>query len=263
MSTLKSQVDALQVQIKLSSNSQENETIIKANTNILNRLNKSLRELTSNKTKFTVMPVVSDLDEQLIPRIDNEVNEGFLINESSELVLGDDVKALLVNAKKDTSLFIEKWKELEHKAQQDDSLHNSIVSLKDLTEKIGGLNDKYWDKWLANLENGFVVEEVVLKQQINLGKKEVYDNYNKYKNIFETEKSSMNINVDLVWSLNTLKEKLVSLRGQMDKSKLPEGVAEFLKQLDAPWSTPTLKLLTPTVLEWLTKQGLLDLKISR
>lgn len=263
MSTLKFQVEKLQSQIKLSSNAQENETIIKANSNILNRLNKSLKELTNNKTKFNVIPVVSDLDEQLIPRINDEVNAGFLIYESSELVLGDDVKVLLANAKKDTSLFIEKWKELEHKAQQDDSLQNSIVSLKGFTERIGELNDKYWDKWLANLENSFVVEEVVLKQQINLGKKEVYDNYNKYKNNFDMEKTSKDINVDLVSSLNILKEKLVSLRGQMDKSNLPEGVAEFLKQLDAPWSTPTLKLLTPTVLEWLTKQGLLNLKISR
>ena len=50
----------------------------------------------------------------------------------------------------------------------------------------------------------------------------------------------------------------------MDTSDLPEGVAKFLKELDAPWSTPTLELLTPTVFEWLTKQGLLSkLKISR
>lgn len=262
MSTLKSQVEKLQNQIKLSSNAQENETIIKANSNILNRLNKSLSELVSNKAKFDVMPLISNLDEHLIPRL--EGGEGFLISESSGLVIGDDVKGLLVDANNSISIFTEKWKELEHKAQQDDSLQNSILSLKGLTERIGELNDKYWDKWLANLENSFVVEEVVLEQQSSLGKKETYQKYNSLKASFDTEKTSKNVNSGLVFSLNSLKEKLVTLRGEMDTSDLPEGVAKFLKELDAPWSTPTLELLTPTVFEWLTKQGLLSkLKISR
>jgi len=140
MSTLKYQVEKLQNQIKLSSNAQENETIIKANSNILNRLNKSLAELTSNKAKFDVMPLISNLDEHLIPRL--EGGEGFLISESSGLVIGDDVKGLLVDANNSISIFTEKWKELEHKAQQDDSLQNSILSLKGLTERIGELNEK-------------------------------------------------------------------------------------------------------------------------
>jgi hypothetical protein len=264
MSTLKFQVEQLQSQIKLSSNAQENETIIKANSNILNRLNKSLAELTSNKNKFNVMPLISELDAQLIPRIENDKSDGFLIGESSELILGDDVKALLENAKESTSLFIEKWRELEHKAQQDDSLNNSIVALRNLTKAINDINDKYWDQWLIHLENDFVVEEVVLEQQISLGKKETYQKYNRLKANFDTDKTSKNVNSGLVSSLNSLKEQLVTLRGEMDTSDLPEGVAKFLKELDAPWSTPTLELLTPTVFEWLTKQDLLSkLKISR
>jgi len=264
MSTLKSQVEKLQSQIKLSSNAQENETIIKANSIILNRLNKSLGDLTRNKTKFNVMPLISGLDEQLFPRFEDDDSDGYLISASSGLVLGDDIKGLLERAKASSSLFTEKWKELEHNAQQDDSLNNSISSLKELTTFINNLNDKYWNQWLINLKNDFVVEEAVLEQQSSLGKKDVYQQYNKLKDKFDAEKLIINVNSDLVSSLNSLKEKLVKLRGEMDTSDLPEGVSEFLKQLDAPWSTPTLELLTPSVFEWLTKQDLLSkLKISR
>jgi len=264
MSTLKVQVEKLQSQIKLSSNAQENETIIKANYNILNRLNKSLRELTNNKAKFDVMPIISQFDAQLIPHIEGDEFNGFLISELSELVLGDDVKKLLVDAKSSILLFSEKWKELEHEAQQDDSLNNSIVALKCLTTIISDLNDKYWEKWLINLENDFVVEEVVLEQQSSLGKKDVYQQYNKQKDNFDTEKLAIDVNSDLVTSLNNMKEKLIKLRDQMDTSDLPEGVAKFLKELDSPYSIATLNLVTPTVFEWLNKQGLLSkIKISR
>ncbi|MBA6304935.1 hypothetical protein [Colwellia sp. MB02u-14] len=264
MSTLKSQVDKLQSQIKLSSNAQENETIIEANSNILNRLNKSLGELTSNKTKFNVIPLISQLDEQLIPSTEGDESDGFLISESSGLVLGDDIKALLDRAKVSLPLLSEKWKELGHEAQQDDSLNNSIVALKSLTKIISGLNDKYWDQWLINLEKDFFEEEAVLERQSNLGKKGIFEKYITLKARFDAEKTSKDVNSDLVSSLISLKEKLVILRGQMDTSDLPEGVAKFLKEVSSPYSTTTLELLTPKVLEWLTKKDLLSkYKVSR
>lgn len=264
MSTLKLQIKEFQNQISLSSNTQENETIIETNSNVLKRLKKSLDELSNNQAKFSVMPLISTYDDQLLPPLGGAESNGYLMTESSELALGDDVKILLENAKEGVSIFSNKWKELNYKAQQDDSLNDSIVGLRNLTKIISGLNDKYWDKWIVSLEKNFVVEEVVLEQQTSLGKKEVYQKYNKLKANFETEKMSRNVDVDLVSSLNLLKEQLVKLREQMDSSALPEGVADFLKQLDAPWSTPTLDLVTPTVFDWLSKQGLLSkLKISR
>ncbi|MBA6295977.1 hypothetical protein [Colwellia sp. MB02u-9] len=264
MSTLKSQVDKLQSQIKLSSNAQENEKIIEANSNILNRLNKSLGELTSNKAKFNVIPLISQLDEQLIPSTEGDESDGFLISESSGLVLGDDIEALLESAKVSLSLFSEKWKELGHEAQQDDSLNNSIVALKSLTKIISGLNDKYWDQWLINLENDFVVEDVVLEQQTSLGKDKVYNEYNKLKAKFYVDKLSKDFNSSLVDSLNHSKEHLIKLRDQMDMSELPEDVVKFLKDLDSNYRVATLELITPDVFAWLTKQDLLSkLKISR
>tara|TARA_B110000211_G_scaffold235021_1_gene308549 strand:+ start:15846 stop:16643 length:798 start_codon:yes stop_codon:yes gene_type:complete len=264
MSTLKLQIKEFQNQISLSSNTQENETIIEANSNVLKRLKKSLGELSSNQAKFSVMPLISTNDDQLLPILGSDERNGYLMTESSEFALGDDVKILLENAKEVVSIFSNKWQEVNYKAQQDDSLNDSIVGLRSFTQIISGLNDKYWDKWIVSLERSFVVEEVVLEQQTSLGKKEVYQKYNKLKVNFETEKLSRNVDVDLVSSLNLLREKLVKLREQMDRSALPEGVADFLKQLDAPWSTPTLDLVTPTVFDWLNKQGLLSkLKISR
>jgi len=265
MSTLKFQVEKLQSQIKLSSNAQENETIIKANSNILNRLNKSLGELVSTKAKFNVMPLISSLDKQLIPRLEGGEGEGFLISELSELVLGDDVKGLLVDSKSSISHFSEKWKELEHKAQQDDSLNNSIVAVKSLTKTISSLNDNYWDQWLINLENEFFVEEIVLEQQSTIpGQSTTLATYTKAKANFDAEKLSKDINPSLVKDLHDLKSELSSLREKMDTSELPTEVAKFLKELNGIGRTPTLDLVTPTVFEWLSKQGLLPtLKISR
>jgi hypothetical protein len=264
MNTLKSQVEKLQSQINLSSNAQENETIIEANSNVLKRLSKSLNELSSNQAKFSVMPLISTYDDQLLPSLGVDDSNGYLMTESSELALGDDVRILLENAKEVVSLFSDKWQEENYKAQQDDSLNDSIVGLRDFTRIISGLNDRYWNKWIVSLEKDFFEEEVVLERQIDLGKKEVYEKYNSLKGRFNVEKASKDINSGLVSSLVSLKDQLANLLDQMNTSDLPEGVAKFLKEVRSPYSTTTLQLLTPTVLEWLTKQDLLSTyKISR
>ena len=87
---------------------------------------------------------------------------------------------------------------------------------------------------------------------------------NEIGNLLNVEKVSKDINSGLVSSLVSLKEQLANLLDQMNTSDLPEGVAKFLKEVRSPYSTTTLQLLTPTVLEWLTKQDLLSTyKISR
>jgi hypothetical protein len=264
MSTLKVQIKELQNQISLSSNAQENETIIAANTNVLKRLNKSLDELTNNKRKFKAIQNISTYDDQLFPSLSDDEKNGYLINESTKLVLGDDVKVSLESAKKSISIFSEKWEEINFKAQQDDSLSDSTISLQNFTKIINNLNDSYWNKWINNLEMDFFVDEAILKQQVSLGRKDVLQKYNDFKAKFDTEKLLKDVNAGLVSSLYKLRGNLIEARDEMDRSDLPEGVAEFLKELDAPWSTPTLQLVTPTVFDWLDKQGLLSkLKISR
>ncbi|ALO34573.1 hypothetical protein CMT41_07480 [Colwellia sp. MT41] len=264
MSTIKLQVKELQEQISLSANAQKNETIINANSNILKRLNASLIKLERAKTKFNTMPLISSLDSQLIPHREGDESNGYLISEDKEFILGNDIESLLEGSKDSMCTFSEKWNDMNYKAQQDESLNNSIHSLESFTKIISSLNNIYWEKWVINLENDFVVEDVVLEQQTSLGKKEVYKDYNKLKATFDVEKLSKAVNSGLVSSLNYMKEELIKLRDQMDKSELPEDVVKFLKELDAPWSTPTLELVTPAVFEWLSKQGLLQkLKISR
>tara|TARA_R110002167_G_scaffold137654_1_gene324725 strand:- start:18816 stop:19613 length:798 start_codon:yes stop_codon:yes gene_type:complete len=265
MSTLKKQIKELQNQINLSSNAQENETIIEANTDVLKRLNDSLKMLKRAEVIFRVMPLISRLDDQLVPRRKDVENTGYLIGEGSKFVLGDDIKSLLENAKESMNIFTDKWKDINFKAQQDESLNEFDIHLKNFSEVINSLNNKYWKTWLSNLENHFVVEEIVLEQQKTIpGKKDIYSQYNNFKARFDAGKVSKDVNSSLVSSLNNLKEELIKLRAQMDRSELPKDVAKFLKELDATWSTPTLELVTPNVFEWLRNQGLLTkLKVSR
>eukprot|EP00916_Digyalum_oweni_P015180 GHVL01024798.1.p1 GENE.GHVL01024798.1~~GHVL01024798.1.p1 ORF type:complete len:269 (+),score=45.42 GHVL01024798.1:861-1667(+) len=268
MSTLKLQIEEFQTQIFLASHSQENETIIKANSNVLTRFNNQLTSLEDAQNKFLVMPIIPSLNDILPKNVEEyEIDElgCYFLNEQEKLKLSDSVGALLNVSKETFVTFVDMWKEINFKAQQNESLSEAINGLKTFTDAIRVLNDRYWVKWLTNLEGEFVVENVVLEQQKTIpGKKDVYDEYTRLQKKFDAKKASPDIDAHLVGELFKLTGDLVKLRLQMDTSELPEGVAKFLKELDAPWGIPTLNLVTPTVFKWLQEQGLLSkLKITR
>ena len=153
-------------------------------------------------------------------------------------------------------IFRNSWEEVEHKARQDNnSLDNSVQSIRVLNKDLSQANRQAWDTWISELIISFEISDVELDSQEDVpGLRENIRLYKDKAHEFQMLTDTIPNDTAALEEILTIAKCLESLRGNMDFN-LPKGVKTFFKQLNNSISGNQFPLssLTPEVIKWLTE----------
>ncbi|RBP80845.1 hypothetical protein DET47_104134 [Shewanella putrefaciens] len=145
---------------------------------------------------------------------------------------------------------------------QGEQLDNALSSCSVTITKVTEIEEQVWNKWSESLKQCSLIQESLLESQRNLSSvKEVVMNYTIRSEQLLTLLSSMPENADLVITCQLLVNQLEELKGQMEFD-IPKDVEHFLNEFSFN-GQPSLKSLTPEVLEWLKQKKMLGNFILR
>ncbi|WP_028116263.1 protein DpdI [Ferrimonas senticii] len=140
---------------------------------------------------------------------------------------------------------------------QGEQLNKTISSCKASLKQVDEVQDATWRRWTQALKEKGLVQEQMLEMQRNLTSvKEVVAQYRRRADELNGLLQSTPTDVAVVERCQALAQQLVELQQQMEFN-IPEDVEKFLNEFSLN-AKPTLAMLTPEVLAWLTSKGMLS-----
>ncbi|QYJ70315.1 hypothetical protein K0H59_14930 [Shewanella sp. FJAT-51649] len=145
---------------------------------------------------------------------------------------------------------------------QGEQLDNALSSCKVTITKVTEIEEQVWHKWSESLKQRALLAESLLESQRNLSAvKEVVKNFRSFSEQLLNLLSSMPDDEALVIKCQELAKQMEELKGQMEFD-IPKDVEHFLNEFSFN-GQPSLKSLTPDVLEWLNEKNMLGNFILR
>ena len=239
MSTLKTQLEQLNTELKLKESSTEHKAIVADCRDINNQLisqEAALRALSLNAQTLRCLP-------DSAPK---------------ELKYSDATSSQIDKAELCLNAFAQRWQEEGHRSRKGDDLANASESLRHLVDCLRDELEAVWEAWKSELAGKATLETFLFEQQkIIPGKKAICEQFESATSELDSLLCQLPTSTTIIERAEALCFALVTLKSEMDFELSPE-VTSFLESINRTGNKVALRLLTPEVLEWLRDNQLLD-----
>ena len=241
MSTLKEQIEELNIQIKLSQQSDTAQNTLKELSEIYERLATPQLELEKTINKYDALKHIPE-------------------SATFKFKVPENLKNIAIVSNSALNSLAARWKNEGPLIRNGNDLANVASGLIGLNSQFFEQVTSCWEAWIRQLKSTVVIETVLLETQRHIpGLEDTYTSYNNDMKTFILITKSIPDDKSVINQVISLSQRMANSIGRM-QFNLPENVSLFFKYLNNPLhlGKAPISMLTPEVISWLQERNIID-----